>query len=125
MLHTIWLGSVFGPFLVIHGLWMLICRSALMKAEASVKSSPACFHIIGVIQLLVGLAIVNTCCMAPIQGYMLLVALLGWVLILRAVLSFFLPKLVLKTLGNAKWNACVAIITFVWGIAICWMAFGQ
>lgn len=123
MLHAMWLGSVFGPFLVIHGLWMLFCRSALMKTETSVKGSPACFHMIGVIQLLVGLAIVNTCFIGPIEGVSLLVAILGWVLILRAILSFFLPKLVLKTLGNAKWNAFAAVITLVWGIAICWRAF--
>lgn len=123
MLHAMWLGGVVGPFLVIHALWMLICRSSFMKVESSVKNSPACFHIIGAVQLLVGLAIVKTCCMGPVEGAAVLVALLGWMLILRAVIAFFLPKMLLKTLGNAKWNATMAVILLVWGIAICWRLF--
>ncbi len=125
MLHAIWLGSVFGPFLLIRGLWMLICRSSVMKVESSIKSSPACFHMIAVIQLLLGLMIVNTCCMGPVQGSALLVAILGWALIIRAFLSFFVPKTVLKTVGNAKWNASMGVITVIWGIAMCWMSFYQ
>ena len=123
MLHAMWLGSVFGPFLVIHGLWMLLCRANLMKVEASIKGSPACFHMIGVIQLLVGLAIVNTCCMGPIQGTSILIAVLGWVFILRAVVVFFIPKLMLKALTSPKWNALVGLIALIWGIAICWTTF--
>lgn len=123
MLHAMWLGSVFGPFLVIQGLWMLLCRANLMKVESSLKSSPCCFHMVGVIQLLVGLAIINTCCMGPIQGTSMLLAVLGWVFIVRAVVIFFVPKLMLKALASPKWNAVVAIIAFLWGIAICWMTF--
>lgn len=123
MLHAMWLGSVFGPFLVIHGLWMLLCRANVMKVEAAVKSSQACFHIIGVVQLLVGLFIVNTCCMGPLHGVAILLVILGWLLILRAVMVFFMSKIMLKTLGNPKWNASAGIISLIWGIAICWMAF--
>lgn len=123
MMHAMWLGSVFGPFLVILGLWMLFCRSAVMKTETSFKGSPACLYIVSTVRLWVGLLIVNTCCMGPVQGLSLLLAILGWVLIIRAVLFFFVPKLTMKVLGNAKWNASCSIITLIWGIAICWMSF--
>lgn len=122
MMHAIWLGHVFGPFLVIHGLWMLLCRTAVMKTEAAVKSSLAAFHMGAALRLLFGLMIVNTCCMGPVEGLSLLLAVLGWVLILRAILAFFLPKLVLKTLGNPTWNVATAVISIVWGAAIYWMA---
>jgi len=123
MLHAIWLGSIFGPFLAIHGLWMLLCRSALMKAEASLKSTPSAFHMVGVVQLIIGLAIINTCCTEVVQGLGLLLAIFGWLLILRAVLVFFLPKLIMKTLSNGKWNAFIGLLSLVWGLAICWLTF--
>lgn len=122
MMHAVWLGHIFGPFLVIHGLWMLLCRTAVMKTEASLKSSLASFHMGAVVRLLLGLVIVNACCMGPIEGLSLLLAVLGWVLILRAILALFLPKLILKTLGNPTWNVATAVISIVWGAAIYWMA---
>lgn len=123
MMHSMWLAGVFGPFLLIRGLWMLICRSAVMKTESAVKSSAACFHIIATVQLLVGLAIVNTCCSGPFEKSVWLLALLGWVMIIRGVLSFFMPKLVLKTVANPKWSAVTGLIALLWGFAISWSAF--
>lgn len=119
IMREIWLGSIFGPFLLIMGLWMLVHKERLAKIQSSLKSCPACFHIIGVIQLLVGLAIVDTCrgCMM-FSGW--LVMLLGWFFILRGILSLFLPGLIVKTMSWGRW---VGIVPFVWGILLCWVAF--
>jgi|GEM_PF-6988063 len=123
MLQVMSLGSIFGPFLVIHAVWMILCKSTFMKTEAAIKTSPVSFHMIGVIQLLIGLVIVNVCCLGSVHGLSLLLGVLGWVLVFRALVSFFFPKLIMKTLGKPVWAMSTALISLLWGIAICWLTF--
>jgi hypothetical protein len=119
VMREMWLGGIFGPFLLIMGFWMLLHKERLAKVQSSLKSTPACFHLLGVLQLLVGLTIVGTCrgCMM-LPG--LLISLLGWVLILRGILSLFFPNFIIKTLSFGRW---VGVIPLVWGLLLCWFAF--
>jgi uncharacterized protein YjeT (DUF2065 family) len=123
MQNALWLASIFGPFLVITGLWMLLYSENLIKIVTSVKNTPACFYLMGVINLLIGLTIISQYNIWNWDAAFL-VTLLGWVLILRGILSLFVPQLLLKmTMNNNKTIKLIGIIPFIWGIALCWFAF--
>jgi uncharacterized protein YjeT (DUF2065 family) len=123
MQNALWLASIFGPFLVITGLWMLLYSENLIKIVTSVKNTPACFYLMGVINLLICLTIISQYNIWNWDAAFL-VTLLGWVLILRGILSLFVPQLLLKmTMNNNKTIKLIGIIPFIWGIALCWFAF--
>lgn len=123
MQNALWLASIFGPFLVIVGLWMLLYSDNLEKIVASIKNSPGTFYVIGVANLLVGFTIISQYNMWHWDGSFL-VTLLGWVLVLRGVLSLFVPQLLIKvTMSHGGMTKFMGIIPFIWGIALCWLAF--
>jgi hypothetical protein len=102
---------------------MVFCRSAFAKFESSLKSSPASFHIVAVLQLLFGLAVVHTCCISPPTALSDVLAVAGWILIARALLCFFLPKLIFKTIGSTKWNVVRFVLSLGLGIALSALTF--
>jgi hypothetical protein len=127
-IRELWLASIFGPFLIIMGLWMLLCKDRLAKVQASLKSTPACFNMLGVIQLLVGLAIVDTCrgCMLTpglfIPG--LLIAILGWVCVIRGIVFLFFPTFITKMMAEyPSWGRWLGVIRLIWGLALSFFAF--
>jgi hypothetical protein len=120
---AMWLASIFGPFLVIMGLWMLLYSDNVVKVFASIRNTPAAFYVGGVMNLLVGLTILSM-----YQDWYwdltIFVTLLGWLLLLRGVLVLYMPQLLIKTtmtnLSTMKW---MGIIPLVWGALLCWLAF--
>ena len=123
MQNALWLASIFGPMLVIMGLWMLLYNDNMVKIIASLKSTPACFYMLGMANLLIGLTIISQYNVWSWDAGFL-VTLLGWILILRGILSLFVPQLLIKTTmshtGNMKY---MGLLPFIWGIALAWFAF--
>ena len=113
-------AHVFGPFLVIVGLWMLLYSDNLAKIMTSIKGSPACFHILGLLQLLIGLILITQCNVWKMSGAFF-VTLLGWVFLLRGVLSLFFPQVLMKILPKGNWTKFAGIIPLVWGILLYWV----
>jgi len=123
MQNALWLASIFGPFLAILGLWMLLYVDNMMKVWTSIKNTPAAFYISSTINFLVGLAILSQYDMWSMD-VLVLVTLLGWVMVIRGVLGLFVPQLLLQmTLGNASFMKVMGIIPLAWGVALCWVAF--
>lgn len=112
-------ADVFGPFLVILGLWMLLYSDNLGKIVTSIKGSPASFHILGLLQLLIGLILVRQCNVWNMTG-VVLVTLLGWVFLVRGILSLFFPQLLMKFIARGKWTKFAGIIPLVWGVLMYW-----
>lgn len=113
-------AHVFAPFLVIVGLWMLLYSDNLMKIMASIKASPACFHILGLLQLLIGLILVTQCNVWKMKGAVL-ITILGWVFLLRGVLALFFPQVLLKILPKGSWAKFAGVIPLLWGILLYWV----
>ena len=120
---AIWLAGVFGPFFTIWGLWMLLYSENLIKVMTSIKSTPGAFYLMGMLNLLLGLFIVN---MYNVWMWhpAVLVTLLGWVLLIRGVLALFVPQLLIKyTMTSHKGMRAIGLIPLVWGLALWWFAF--
>ena len=123
MQNAMWLASIFGPFMTILGLWMLLYADNLMKVWNAAKNAPASFYFGGVSHLLIGLAILSQYDMWSWDAYVL-VTLLGWVLVIRGVMTLFVPQLLIQLcMSNTSFMKVMGIIPLVWGLALCWLAF--
>jgi hypothetical protein len=123
MQNAMWLASIFGPFMTIMGLWMLLYSDNLIKVWNSIKGSPASFYFSGVMNLLIGLTVLSQYDMWSWDAYVL-VTLLGWVMVVRGVMALFVPQLLIQlTMSNTSFMKAMGIIPLVWGLALCWLAF--
>jgi hypothetical protein len=76
-----------------------------------------------VINLLLGLYIINQYNVWT-WSKSALVSLLGWFLFVRGVLALFLPQVLAKyTMTEASLAKVIGLVPFIWGLALCWLAF--
>lgn len=119
----VWLASIFGPFLLILGLWMALYHENMKKIVTSLKSTPCVFSLSGMINLLMGLSILSFY-REWSWDLQVLVTLLGWVYLIRGVVILFFPQLFTKiALSKGSWLRFRGVIAIVWGFALCWLAF--
>src|SRR5580658_10234852 len=74
---AMWLASIFGPLMVIIGLWKLLYSEAFTKVLNSVKNSHGIMYYTSVIYLWVGFTVLSQYDMWD-MGILVLVTLLGW-----------------------------------------------
>ena len=111
-------AQVFGPFLIIVGLWMLFYHDNQNKIMASIKGSPACFHILSILQLLIGLIIVTQCNIWQMH-LAVLVTLLAWLFMIKGVVGLFFPQVLMKMMLG-KGRRFAGLVPLVWGLALFW-----
>ena len=120
---VMWIAGVFGPFLAILGLWMLLYADSLVKVWTAIKNTPALVYLISVITLLLGIIIVKEYNVWAWDAY-LLVTLLGWFLLVRGLMGLFVPQVLIKlTMGKPSVAKIQGIVPFVWGLALSWVAY--
>lgn len=120
---AIMVASIFGPFLGILGLWMLLYGDNVVKVMTAIKNSPSSIYISGILNLLFGLFIINAYNVWEWDIFFL-VTLLGWFLFLRGVLTFFMPQLVVSWfMSRNSWMKTMGIVPFVWGLILTWIGF--
>lgn len=119
-----WLASIFGPFMAIVGLWMLLYSNNLIKVYSGVKSSPSTLYFRGILNLLVGLTILSNYDYWSLNPEVL-VTLLGWMMVIRGILTLFMPQLVIRVMENNEYSKVKGLIPLVWGLALCWVAYIQ
>lgn len=120
---AMFLAKLFGPFLGIVGLWMLLYGDNVVKIMHSMKSTPAAFYTSSVLNLLIGIVILlaHNVWMWDIMWFL---TLLGWVMFLRGVLGLFMPQIVVKILmTKTTWMKTMGIIPFVWGLILIWAGY--
>lgn len=123
MQNAMWLASIFGPLLVVIGIWILFYRENMMKVCTSVKNSPGVMYLMGIINLLIGLTTLSEYNMWN-WGLPLLVTLFGWVMLIRGLMVFFMPKLLVEqTMSTKQALKFKGVILFIWGFGMCWLAF--
>jgi hypothetical protein len=123
MQNALWIASIFGPLLAIIGLWMLLYGENLMKVITSVKNTPGVFYVNGIMNLIIGLAVLSQYNLWT-WNPAILVTILGWVMILRGVFVLYAPQLVIQcTMTHPSVIKVMGIIPFIWGLALCWLAF--
>ncbi|MBS0615176.1 MAG: hypothetical protein JSR58_01320 [Verrucomicrobia bacterium] len=123
MQNAMWLASIFGPFLTIMGLWMLLYSENMTKVWNALKNAPASFYFGAVANLLIGLTILSQYDLWTSDVYVL-VTLLGWVFLIRGIMGLFVPQMLVElTMGHKGFFKGMGIIPLVWGLALCWVAF--
>ncbi len=120
---AMWLASIFGPLMVIIGLWKLLYSEAFAKVLNSVKNSHGLMYYISVIYLWVGFTVLSQYDMWD-MGILVLVTLLGWAMIVRGILGLFAPQFLLDMyLGHRGFSKVCGLVPLVWGVLLCWIGF--
>lgn len=122
MQNAMWLASIFGPLLIILGVWMLFYHDNMVKICASVKNTPSAMYLMAIINMLIGLTILNQFNMW-MMGLSILVTLLGWVTLIRGIMALFVPHAFMKWSHDPSWMKVKGIVPLVWGFGLCWLAF--
>lgn len=123
MQNYMWLASIFGPFLLILGIWGLFYRDNMLKVYASIKANPGIIYVLGIFNLWIGLVTVTFYNVWALD-LAILVTVLGWALVLHGIACLFLPQLVLKSKMRKSKNLSIRSSVFlVWGLVLCWLAF--
>ena len=120
---AMWLASIFGPLLVILGLWMLLYSDNLMKVMSAIKSSAGIFYYSSVFNLLVGFTVLSQ---YDLWGWnaLVFVTILGWFMVVRGVMGLFVPQLLMHILvGNPGFTRVCGIIPLIWGLILSWVGF--
>jgi len=116
------ISGIFGPYLLIMGLWMFIQRKNCVKICDSIRKTPAGIHCMGWSSLLIGLVLINLFNVWE-SNVLVLITLLGWAYLVRAFVILFVPQVYLKM--EMHENTCInlaGIVRIVWGIILCWVA---
>ena len=112
------LAAVFGPLLIILGLMRLFCVKQNKELDESVKNSAGLIYLGSVINLLLGLVIVNVY-NEWLWNLGLLVTVLGWLMIIRAILLLLFPqKMFHMFIEHRIFNAIASIIGIIWGVLL-------
>jgi hypothetical protein len=123
MQNAWWLASIFGPMMVVLGVWMLMYADHVSKVVAAMKGAPAILFARSYLDLFLGFFILSYY-NAWFMDLPFLVTLLGWVLVVRGILTLFVPQLVIKwTMTHPMALKRGGIIPLVWGLALCYLAF--
>ena len=123
MVAAIHLARIFGPLLLIVGIWNLFYRHRVMQAAKGLKANSTVMYLHGILNLIVGLTIV-TMFNHWVWDLTLLVTLFGWFLIVRGVFSLYWPEVItnlqLSTEGIITfWG----IVWIVWGFFMTWLGY--
>lgn len=123
MQNAMWLASIFGPLLMILGIWMLFYHENMLKVCASCKNTPSVQYIWGVVNMFIGLTILSEYNLWA-WNLPLLVTLFGWLTLVRGLMMLFVPQLFLKlAIKDPGWLKIKGIIPLIWGFGLCWLAF--
>lgn len=121
--NPVMISSIFGPYLAIVGLWVLLSAKTLAKTWPNPKTSPGVFFLASGLNVLFGLIILSQYNMWQ-WNINLFVTLLGWVFILRGVLGLFIPEVVSSTTAkNPKVLRTFGIIVLIWGLILSRIAY--
>ena len=120
---ALWLAGIFGPTLVILGLWKLIYSDTFMKVLNSVKASHGLLYYSSAAYIWVGLTVISQYNMWDMTAFVL-VTILGWFMVARGILGLFAPKMLLDMyLGHHGFTKVCGLIPLVWGVLLCWIGF--
>jgi putative exporter of polyketide antibiotics len=89
--RTRFLCRLFGLYCILLAAAMLTHRQASISAVTTLVHQPAMLLLLGVIALLGGLAMVLTHNLWSGGGFVVLVTVIGWLILLKALLFLFLP----------------------------------
>ncbi len=124
MQNAIWIASIFGPFLIILGLWGLFYHENMVKVFSSMKVSSGTMYLGEIANLFLGIVILSVYFQWA-WNLAIFVTLLGWIMIARGVVGLFLGQTWGNILANEPWQRVRGLVTLLWGIVLTWFAWGS
>lgn len=123
MMTAMMIAKVFGPYLAILGIWMLLYSDNTSKISSAIKNSIAAQYGMACVNMLLGLFIINSFNMWEMNA-LFFVTLLGWALFVRGVMGLFMPQLIVTYMLTHKgWSKAMGLVPFVWGLILIWIAY--
>ncbi len=120
--HAYLIAMIFGPFLTLLGLWMILYRENANKTYASIRETPSVMFLRSGINMLLGLFIISAYNQWD-KDPTLLVTILGWVLLLRGAVSLYAPQFAINLgITEKKMLRVRGILPLVWGLLLIWFA---
>lgn len=121
---AITIAKIMGPFLIILGLWLLLCKESLVKLRSSSDKSFGILYLAGCMNMLIGLVIIVNYNVWDLS-LLLAVTLLGWYSLFRGIFILFMPG---KFLGSKKPGTLMltmyGLLPLVWGVILTWAGYG-
>lgn len=120
---AIMIAKIMAPFLIILGIWFLVCKDFLAKLRASSDKARGILYFAALMNLLVGLIIVNFY-NVWVWDMTLSVTLLGWYATIRGLYMLFMPDRFLE--GKSLNKGIMKVYGFlplIWGIILLWTIF--
>lgn len=125
MEDAMWMASIFGPVLLIMGVWQFLNFEELKSVLNAVKAAPAFVVFMGFLNLFLGFSILSVYDSFEFD-LTLLVTVLAYLMVIRGLCVLFIPKLVFKWasyLIHSKGVRYIGVITFLWGLGLSFLAF--
>src|SRR5579883_643766 len=119
--QLMFVATIFGPYQLVVGLWMLVHRKNCLKVYDSIRKTPAAIYVMGWTSLLLGLFIVTTF-NYWMWNVSLFVPTLGWAYIIRGVIILFIPQLFLTDKNENSRLSIGAVLRLIWGAGLVWIA---
>jgi hypothetical protein len=119
---AMWMASIFGPLLVIVGLWKMLYCEQVTKVVSAIKGSHGLLYYSSVLYLWVGFTVLSQ---YDLWGWnvLMLVTLLGWVMVVRGILGLFVPGMLYDMYAHHSFSKVCGLIPLVWGLVLCWAGF--
>lgn len=115
------IARIFGPFLVIWGIWIFLNRDQMAKVTNNFKTTPALVYLISIFNLLVGFVILSQYDLWD-WNLFLFVTLLGWAMVVRGIMGLFATKLFLKMcIGKGHLSKKWTLIPIIVGIILSYL----
>jgi len=125
MALSLLLAKVFGPYLVVIGVVALHRRKEISVRLSHVFKNKGLLYTMSALELLTGLFIVVG--HSVWSGWPLIITILGWLMVLEAILYLFAPnsltKKVITWFSQKTWYTLFSVISIVLGIYLIVVAF--
>lgn len=122
MTSALVIAKIFGPFLALLGLWMLLFGAHAAKVVNSIKNSPAAQYGSSVINLLLGLAVISSYNQWG-PSPMVFITILGWAMFVRGILGLYMPQFTVNTILSPKWSKLMGLVPLILGLILIWLGF--
>ncbi|PIR46889.1 MAG: hypothetical protein COV07_01925 [Candidatus Vogelbacteria bacterium CG10_big_fil_rev_8_21_14_0_10_45_14] len=123
---SLYLARLFGVYLVLEGLVLLVRQGFLHRVLRDLVRTTALRYLIGILVVLAGASIVFYHNIWQ-EGYVGLVTLIGWLLLVKGVLYLFIPERTLRNLVRAldkrHWYVVFGVFCMAVGLYLVKMGF--
>ena len=114
--YAMLLSKIFGPVLLLAGLWFFFSKNHLTHVIESLKDEPALFFTSGLTNLIIGFTILSLYSDWGWQSETA-VTLFGWLLIVRGLSVLYFPQEAMQyTMKAVKHHRILAVVPLVLGI---------